>query len=286
LIQGIADDVTTDLSRLSGFFVVGHADGLVQKDDLVGLIKVARELNVCYVIQGSMRKVGSHVAVNVHLVSAETGAHIWAERFDVDLQDMVEAHDELTGRLVRSFAVKLIDDVGRRIATIDPQDWTSDDLVMRGRGSLNRPPSPANRREALEYFERAFQMNPGSVGAKYGIASVLTSNVLDGWSLAIEQDKAQAEQLLTEILRDDANNADARANMGALRRVQGRLSDAKVELEIALALSPNNIQVIGQLVLSVLDLAVDLRIDGSVMTEMHRDRETKCREEVRGEAQR
>jgi tetratricopeptide (TPR) repeat protein len=90
-------------------------------------------------------------------------------------------------------------------------------------------------------------MDPSSVGAKYGIATVLISNVLDGWSLAIERDKARAEQLLTEILRDDANNADARANLGALRRVQGRLNDAKIELEIALALSPNNIQVIGQL---------------------------------------
>ena len=81
--------------------------------------------------------------------------------------------------------------------------------------------------------------NPGSVGAKYGIASVLMSSS--------EQDKARAEQLLTEILRDDAGNADARAHMGTLRRVQGRLSDARIELEMAMGLAPNSIFAIGQL---------------------------------------
>ena len=137
LIQGITEDVTTDLSRLPGSFVVGRADGMVQQDDLVGLIKVARELGVCYVIQGSMRKVGAHVAVNVQLVGTETGAHIWAERFHVGLGDIADAYDEITGRLVCTLSVKLIEDVNSRIEAIDPQDWTPDDLVMRGRSSLD-----------------------------------------------------------------------------------------------------------------------------------------------------
>ena len=88
--------------------------------------------------------------MNVQLVSAETGAHIWAERFRVDLCDIADTHDEITGRLVRTFAIKLIDDVNRRIEAIDPQDWTSDDLVMRGRGLLNRSHSAGNRHDALK----------------------------------------------------------------------------------------------------------------------------------------
>ena len=91
--------------------MVGRADGMVQKDDFAVQMKVARELGVCYVIQGSMRKIGAHVAVNVQLVSTETGALIWAERFHVDLGDIADAHDEITGRLVRTFSVKLIEDV-------------------------------------------------------------------------------------------------------------------------------------------------------------------------------
>jgi adenylate cyclase len=247
LMQSITEDVTTDLSRLQGSTVVGRADGMVQKDDLVGLIKVARELGVCYVIQGNMRRVGSRIAVNTQLVSTETGAHIWAERFHVDLGNTVDAHEEITGRLVRTFSVKLIEDVNSRIEATDPQGWTPDDLVMRGRGLLSRPHYAANRHEALKHFEQAFESDPSSVGAKYGIANVLMSNVLDGWSLAPEQDKLRAEQLLTEILRDDADNADARAHMGTLRRAQGRLIDSRIELEIAVGLAPNNIHAIGHL---------------------------------------
>ena len=134
-----------------------------------------------------------------------------------------------------------------RIEAIDPRNWTPDDLVMRGRGLLSKPHSATNRHEALKFFEQAFDGDPRSVDAKYGIANVLMSNVLDGWALAPEQDKARAEQLLTEILRDDANNSDAHANVGMLRRAQGRLNDARIELEIAIALAPNNIQAMGQL---------------------------------------
>jgi tetratricopeptide (TPR) repeat protein len=230
---------------------------MVQKDDLVGLIRVARELGVNYVIQGSMRKVGAQVAVNVQLVSTETSAHIWAERFHVDLRDIADAHDEIAGRLVRTFAVKLIDDVNRRIEAIDPQDWTPDDLVMRGR--VYKPPSIANRQEALKNFEQALERDAGSIGAKLGIANILMSNVLDGWSLSIEQDKARSEQLLTEILHDDANNADARAYVGALRRLQGRLSDSRIELEMAIGLAPNNIFAILQLGITLTCLDIPKR---------------------------
>ncbi len=247
LIQGITEDITSDLSRLPGNFVVGGANSMAQTDDLADQMKVALELGVCYVIQGSIRKIGGRAAVNVQLVSTETGAHIWADRFHVNIGVMADALDEITGRLVRSFAVQLIEDVNRRIEAIDPRNWTPDDLVMRGRGLLSKPHSATNRHEALRCFEQAFDGAPRSVDAKYGIANVLMSNVLDGWSLAPEQDKARAEQLLTEILRDDANNSDAHANMGMLRRAQGRLNDARIELEMAIAQAPNNIQATGQL---------------------------------------
>jgi adenylate cyclase len=247
LVHGITENVTTDLSRLPGSFVVGRADGTLQSGDLAGLRMIARDLGVCYVVQGSMRKTGEQIAVNVQLISTETGAHIWAERFHIDFRDKEDAHNEITGRLVRVLSVKLIEDVKSRIEVIHPQYWSPDDLVMRGRGLLNRPISVAIRGEALRCFEQALDREPSSVAAKVGIAGVLVSNVLDGWSQALEQDKARALQFLTEILRDDAGNAEAHAYMGMLCRVQGRLSDSRIELEIAMGLAPNSIQAMGQL---------------------------------------
>ena len=182
LVQGITENVTTDLSQLPGSFVVGRADGTLQSGDLAGLRMIARDLGVCYVIQGSMRKTREQIAVNVQLISTETGAHIWAERFHIDLGDTEDAHDEITGRLVRVLSVKLLEDVKSRIEAIHPQDWSPDDLVMRGRGLLTRPMSVAIRHEALRCFEQALDREPSSVAAKIGIAGVLVSNVLDGWS--------------------------------------------------------------------------------------------------------
>jgi adenylate cyclase len=247
LVQGITENVTTDLSQLPGSFVVGRADGTLQSGDLAGLRMIARDLGVCYVVQGSMRKTGEQIAVNVQLISTETGAHIWAERFHVDFGNTEDAHNEITGRLVRVLSVKLIEDVKNRIEVIHPQYWSPDDLVMRGRGLLTRPMSVAIRGEAMRCFEQALDREPSSVAAKIGIAGVLVSNVLDGWSQAPEQDKARSLQFLTEIIRDDAGNAEAHAYMGMLCRVQGHLSDSRIELEIAMGLAPNNIQAIGQL---------------------------------------
>ena len=103
----------------------------------------------------------------------------------------MDAHDEITGRLVRTFSVKLIEDINSRIEATDPQGWTPDDLVMRGRGLLSRPHYAANRHEALKLFEQAFESDPSSVGAKYGVANVLMSNALDGWSCLLSRTRCE-----------------------------------------------------------------------------------------------
>jgi adenylate cyclase len=247
LVQSITEDVTADLSRLPGSFVVGRADGTLQSGDLAGLRMIARDLGVCYVLQGSMRKIGVQITVNMQLISTESGAHVWAERFQIDSGDLVGVHDEIAGRLVRIFTVKLIEDVNRRIERIDPQNWTPDDLVMRGRSLLIRPISAANRSRAVGYFERALDADPDSIGARMGVAGVLISNLLNGWTEAPEHDSARAERLLTGILHDDADNAEAHSYMGSLRRIQGRLVDSRIELEIAIGLAPNNVRAISQL---------------------------------------
>ena len=116
----------------------------------------------------------------------------------------------------------------------------ADDLVMRGRALASRPFSEANRSAAMSCFEQALLIEPASIGARVGIAAVLVSNILDGWSHSSEPDKVRAEELLLEVLRDDAEVPGGRLYLGSLRRLQGRLIDARIELEIAIALAPNN----------------------------------------------
>jgi adenylate cyclase len=182
--------------------------------------------------------------LNVQLIDTESGAHMWAERFDVDLGSSADARNELTGRLVCILSAKLTEDVNRRIETVPPQDWTPYDLVMQGRALASRPFSAANRYDAMSCFEQALDRAPGAAGARIGMAGV--GNILDRWSQSSEHDEARAEQLLIEILRDDDDSPEAHTYMGMLRRVQGRLSDARIELEIAIGLAPNNVGAIGQ----------------------------------------
>jgi class 3 adenylate cyclase/TolB-like protein/Flp pilus assembly protein TadD len=244
LIRGVTQDIATDLSRLQGSFVVGRSlDSRLERD----LVQTARQLGVNYVAQGSIRKADAKAIVAVQLIGAESGAHVWAERFQVALCEIANALDEITGRLVRTITTKLIGDLDRQIELIPREDWTSEDLIIHGRACLARPFSESNRREALMAFEQALVLNGKSVAAQFGVGSVLVSNVLDGWSSAPEYDTTRAEELLRRILDTNSEDADARAYMGMLRRLQGRLTDARIELEMAVALAPNNVQAIGQL---------------------------------------
>src|SRR5207248_9630597 len=108
LADGLTDDLTTDLSRISGSFVIARNTAFTYKSKPVDVKQVGRELDVRYVIEGSVRSVGRQLWVNVQLIDAESGAHLWADRFDVDPANLGEAQGEITGRLARSFDLELV----------------------------------------------------------------------------------------------------------------------------------------------------------------------------------
>jgi class 3 adenylate cyclase/TolB-like protein len=212
--DGITDDLTTDLSRISGSFVIARNTAFTYKDKPVDARQIGRELGVRYVLEGSVRRTANQVRVNVELIDAESGAHAWADRFDTDCANLAEAQDEIIGRLAQSLNVELWKDVGFRIE----REWIADpdalDLVMRGRAAMQRPPSAARYEQALLLFERALEIDPRSVQAKFSLGIVLTVRAADGWSSTRQQDLARAEQLLLEALEVDPNSVHARQIRG------------------------------------------------------------------------
>ena len=100
--DGITDDLTTDLSRISGSFVIARNTAFTYKGKSVDVKQIGRELGVRYVLEGSVRRAGDQVRVNVQLIDAESGAHLWADRFDTDRADLAKAQDAITGRLART----------------------------------------------------------------------------------------------------------------------------------------------------------------------------------------
>ena len=253
LAECLTEDITTDLARHPGIFVVGFRKALLPSEDPASL-NVARDLGVSYLVRGSIRGTLPKMNVNVQLIDVETGGHLWANRFDIDQNAISDNRNELSGRLVRSIAVELIEAADRHLKSFQSRDWTSSDLVMHGRALLNRPFSAANRYAAIKSFEEALKAEPDSIDAKIGIGYALTANIADSWSMSRRQDEARAEELLLDVMRTDANSAVAHARLGVLRRHQGRLDESQAELEIAIDLDPNNANSIRHLGLTLVYL--------------------------------
>jgi TolB-like protein/class 3 adenylate cyclase/Tfp pilus assembly protein PilF len=245
--DGITDDLTSDLSRISGSFVISRSTAFTYRGKPVDAKHVGRELGVRYVLEGSVRRAGDQVRLNVQLIDAESGAHLWADRFDTDQTNLGHAQDDITGRLARTLNLELVEAVGRRIEHERAVDPDAHDLVMRGWACYYRPASVPTRQEAQRFFERALEVDPRSVDGRIGLARVLVGYLADGWSSDFQKDVARAEQLLLEALERDANRSMAHEAMGMLRRAQNRLSDSQIEIETAIELNRNEARAIFQL---------------------------------------
>jgi adenylate cyclase len=239
--------------------VIARTTAFTYKGKPVDVKEIGRELGVRYVLEGSVRRVGDQVRVNVQLIDAESSAHIRADRFDTDRTNLAKAQEEIVGRLARSLQLEILEAAFRRIEQEQPINPDARDSVMRGWAWYYRPATDATLLEAQWAFERALEIDPQSVDAKAGLAWILTefvangrSHVVDGARVSREQDLARAEQLLLEAIERDRNNSRALNAMGRLRRLQNRLIESKIELEKAIALDRNNTGAILQLGITLL----------------------------------
>jgi adenylate cyclase len=238
--DGITDDLTTDLSRISGSFVIARNTAFTYKGKAVDVKQIGRELGVRYALEGSVRRIGDQVRVNVQLIDTETGGHLWSDRFDTDRANLTQAQDEIAGRLAQSLNLELAEAVGRRLEQEGAVDPDSRDEVMRGWAWYYRPMSLGSVEEAQGAFELALAGDPRAVDAKIGIASVLIRRLAEGWSTSRREDEIRAERLLLEALEHDTNRPSAHYAFGMLRRVQNRLSEARMEFETTISLDRNH----------------------------------------------
>jgi len=152
---------------------------------------------------------GEQVRINTQLIDAETGAHIWADRFDGARRDLPELQNEVTGRLARTLNRELIAAAGRRIEQEHRADPDAQDWAMRGWALFHRPPSRENRQAARGFFERALEIDGRSSDAMTGLAQTLADDIAVGWSTSPDEDKARAEPLIQQALDLDPNFINA-----------------------------------------------------------------------------
>jgi adenylate cyclase len=235
--DGITEDVTTDLSRIGGSFVISRNTAFTYKNKPVDTKQIGRELCVRYVLEGSVRRWGNQIRVTAQLIDAETDAHLWAERFDHDIGDLFALQNEITSRIAVALNLELIG-AGAACPTEHPDAL---DYILRGRTALWKPPTQENYAEAIILFERAVALEPRSVDAQSWLASALAWRMLDGITDcdAAGADIARAEGLVGQALATSSRSPLAHFAKGQLLRAQRRPGEAIPEYEMALAFNRN-----------------------------------------------
>jgi TolB-like protein/Flp pilus assembly protein TadD len=236
-VDGVTESLTTDLSRISGTFVIARNTAFTFKGKALDVKKLGRELNVRYVLEGSVQRSGNRLRLNVQLVDAETGNHLWAERFDKPIADLFDMQDEIVSRLANALDVELTDAEARRAEHSVHLDAM--DLVFQGRSCFNRGLIPDYMTQARRFFEQALALDPANIEAMVGLARV-DQNL--GASLMTDNRSAQlaaAETTITKVLSLAPKHASAHAILGAVQIFTKRAAQSIAEFEQALALDRN-----------------------------------------------
>jgi TolB-like protein/class 3 adenylate cyclase len=236
-VDGVTESLTTDLSRLRGSFVIGRNTAFTYKGKAVDLKQIGRELNVRYVLEGSVQRGGNRMRVNVQLIDAETGNHLWAERFDKPLADLFDMQDEIVARLANSLNTELVVAEARRAQEAPNPD--SMDLYFQGLAWFNKGMSRDNLVQARSFFDRALSANPGNIDALIRSARV---DMLEG-ILSFAPDPmaafAAAEAKLTKALSSVPDHALGYVYLGLVEMWTKRAVEGIAECEHALALDRN-----------------------------------------------
>jgi adenylate cyclase len=257
--DGITEDLITHLSRIEGVRVPSRTSVMRFKGSDLPISRIARELGVTHVLEGSVRRDGDAVRINAQLIDAGRDAHLWADIYDRELTDIFRIQSEITQEISRALAQRLSPRDRSRIAEGETGDVTAYDHLLRGREHLRRPGAVDIRRYELasEHFRQALEVDPGYARTYAGLAEVFNQNVvlptipvrrdsiffyarraleLDpdlpeamttlGFGYLYAQDWDRAEVQFRRALSYDRNQADAMEGLSRLAGIRGRLDEA------------------------------------------------------------
>jgi adenylate cyclase len=242
--DGIADDIITELSRSRSLFVIARNSSFTYKGRAVDIRLVARELGVRYVLEGSVRRSGGRVRVVAQLIDAETGNHIWAERFDRALEDVFAVQDEITTAVVTAIVPAVADAELQRLLRKPPESLGAWEAYQRGLWHVSKA-SVGDHEMARHFFQRAIDLDPMLACGHAALAqSIMMQNVSYG-TLPLSEVAKHAIERARVAVEIDPNDADAQAIMAFALWTSGDFREAWQRAEIALANNPNSPQANG-----------------------------------------
>jgi TolB-like protein len=236
-VDGVVESLTTDLSRISNLYVIARSSALSYKGKEIDVRQVGRELNVRYVLEGSVQRNGNRLRMNVQLIDAENGKHLWAERFEKPIADLFDMQDEIVSRLAYTLHAQLIIAAARRAESLVHPDAM--DLIFQGFACLQKGWTLEYVTQARGFYERALGTNHRSIGALFGMANV---DLIAAFSLLTDESTAclsAAETNAIKALSLAPDDAYVHLVLGGIYILTNRAVQGIAECEHALALDRN-----------------------------------------------
>ena len=239
--DGITEDIITELSRFHGLCVIARNSAFHYKGKSPKIQDMARELGVGYVVEGSVRKTGNRVRITAQLVDAATGNHIWAERYDRDLEDIFAVQDEVT-RIVVSTVAGRIDSVGYQRATrMSPDSLKAYDLFLRAKSIFLRF-TRADNAEARDLLKRVIALDPANAQAHAVLCATYFMDWVGNWVEDGDYARNEAIRWGKEAVAVDDADCRSHWNLGEAYLMTREFDKARFHLEKAIDLNPNDVE--------------------------------------------
>jgi len=236
--DGITEDIITSLSRYPSLFVIARNSSFTYKGRAVDVKQVGRELGVRYVLEGGVRKADSRIRVTAQLVEAETGKHVWAERYDSDLTDIFSLQDKLTNAVTIAVAPVVADAELRRAMRKPPGSLDAWAAYQHGLWHVFKV-SRDDDASAQKYFQQAIDLDPAFAGGYKGLAMAYIQAATTLQTHSQAEAYRSAEALARRAIALDGTDAEAHSILAAAMLRHGDYEGALAEAEIATAMSPN-----------------------------------------------
>jgi adenylate cyclase len=237
--DGITEDIITDLSKVSGLFVIARNSSFAYKGKTPDIRKVSRELGVRYILEGSVRRATDRIRINAQMIDGTTGGHLWAERYDRGLEDIFAVQDEVTRTIVNALRVKLTpreEEWRESRGRVDPEAY---DLLVRSRQSILQFNSVSSA-EARSMLERAIVIDPGLAAAYASLSITALTDFINQWNGATPDNLAQAFELAHRAIETDDTEPQGHHALGLALAFMRRLDEAERAEERAIELDPNS----------------------------------------------
>ena len=236
--DGISEDLITALSKIRSFLVIARNSTFTYKGRAVDIKSVGRELGVRYVLEGSVRKAGNRIRVTAQLIEAETGHHVWAEKYDREMSDIFELQDEMTQTIAGSLEPELSAKERDNAVRKPPENLDAWELFQRAMWHMYSFEKENNPR-AIDLFDQAIAADPNFAPAYAYKSYCCYSQVIMGWTRDAEASLAAGMESAKKALALDPRESVGYFAIGRIHMLRGEHDASIAALEKAIELNPN-----------------------------------------------